>query len=100
MATTPVTLYRTDDKSRDGQKQLIMWCEATGALPTGEYVCFDLILTMNDGTKVYKPILDGDGELVKIEDKDTFVVLDYNFQDLRANYVGTAVPAGLEVHMS
>ena len=100
MATTAVPLYRTDEKSRDGQKQLIMWCEADEALPVGEYVCFDLILTKNDGTLVYKPILDGDGVLVKIEDKDTFVCLDYNFQDIRANYVGAAVPAGLEVHMS
>lgn len=99
MATTTVPLYRTDEKSRDGQKQLILWCEADEALPTGEYVCFDLIFTKNDGTPVYKPILDNEGNLVKIEDKDTVIYLDYNFQDIRANYVGTTVPAGLEVHM-
>lgn len=100
MATIPVTLYRTEEKSRDAQKQLIMWCEADEALPTGEYVCFDLIFAKNDGTLVYKPILDNEGNLVKIEDKNKVIYLDYNFQDIRANYVGVAVPAGLEVHMS
>lgn len=99
MAETTLGLISRIGDSDCARTYRILTAESASSIPDGEYIYFKAVFQIDDaGNTIERIIKNADGEAVKLEAIDSFIVLDYNFLNLKAIYVGDAMPADLKVY--
>lgn len=98
MAETTVEITRVTGQSDDARTYRVITANSSNALPSGDYISFNLVFQDENGNTIKRTLKDADGNAVTLNVIDDYVVLDYNFIKIEATYNGT-LPADLKIYM-
>lgn len=100
MASTELGIYIVNSDGVEADKQTVLWANSASAIPTGEYVWFEVGFKNESGTLIYKTLKDSEGNVVQITEIDSYITLNFNFYKIRPYYEGSAMPTDLKVYQS
>lgn len=98
MSQTNLSLIVKDGNSRCSGSHIILTANSASSIPEDEYIFFKAVFKDEDGNDIERTIKDSNGDVVKIEEIDSLVVLEYNFITIKPIYYGDNKPSDLKVY--